>query len=191
LRESVAVKYGRIAELRQGHPAAAMCRVLDVAESGYHVWRKPPLSPRAQQNRRLKIEIKAAHERTRQTYSPEGVQADLADNGIPVGIYRIKRMRRKLGLRGKQKRKFKVTMDSNHALPVTANLLDRQFAVAAPNKSWVTDITDAATDGGWLCLAGFKDLCDGELVGYAMHTRISPIGKRCFGRWQPNGLRRD
>ncbi len=75
-----------------------------------------------------------------------------------MGIHRIRRIRKKLGLRCKQKRKFKATTDSNHALPVAPNLLDRQFAVAAPNKAWVTDITYIATDEGWLYLAGIKDL---------------------------------
>jgi len=133
-REGVAVKYGRIDELRQTYPVAAMCRLLDVSESGYHAWRKRPPSPRAQANARLEVEIKAAHERTRQTYGPERLQADLADNGIHVGIHRIKRIRQKLGLRCRQKRKFKATTDSKHNLPVAPNLLDRQFAVAAPNK---------------------------------------------------------
>ncbi len=72
------MKYGRIHELRQEHPVAAMCRVLDVSESGYHAGRKRPLSPRAKENARLAVEIKAAHERTRQTYGPERLQADLA-----------------------------------------------------------------------------------------------------------------
>lgn len=58
------MKYGRIDELRQQYPVAAMCRVLDVSESGYHAWRKRPPSPRAQENTRLEVEIKAAHERT-------------------------------------------------------------------------------------------------------------------------------
>jgi len=50
-------------------------------------------------------------------------------------------------------------------LPVAPNRLDRQFAVTAPNKAWVTDITYIATDEGWLYLAGVKDLFNGELVG--------------------------
>ncbi len=167
------MKYGRINELRRQHPVAAMCRVLDVSESGYYAWRKRPRSPRAQKNAQLETQIKAAHERTRQTYGPERLQADLADNGIQVGIHRIRRIRKKLGLRCKQKRKFKATTDSNHALPVAPNLLDRQFAVAAPNKAWVTDITYIATDEGWLYLAGIKDLFNGELVGYAMDARMT------------------
>lgn len=150
-----------------------MCRVLDVSESGYHAWRKRPPSPRAQANARLEVEIKAAHERTRQTYGPERLQADLADNGIQVGVHRIKRIRQKLGLRCKQKRKFKATTDSKHHLPVAPNLLDRQFAVSAPNKAWVTDITYIATDEGWLYLAGIKDLFNGEWVGYALDFRMT------------------
>lgn len=167
------MKYSRIEELRHRHPVATMCRMLNVSESGYHAWRKRPPSVRTQENARLEVEIKAAHERTRETYGPERLQADLADNGIQVGIHRIKRMRKKLGLRCKQKRKFKATTDSNHALPVAPNLLDRQFTVAAPNKAWVTDITYIATDEGWLYLAGIKDLFNGELVGYAMDTRMT------------------
>lgn len=167
------MKYGRIEELRLQHPVAAMCRLLDVSESGYHAWQKRPPSQRGQENARLEIEIKAAHERTRQTYGPERLQTDLADNGIQVGVHRIKRIRKKLGLRCKQKRKFKATTDSNHTLPVAPNLLDRQFDVAAPNKVWVTDITYIVTDEGWLYLAGIKDLFNGELVGYAMDSRMT------------------
>ena len=135
------MRYGRIDELRQAYPIAAMCRVLNVSESGCHAWRKRPPSKRALANVRLEVEIKAAHERTRQTYGPERLQADLADNGVEVGISRIKRIRKKLGLRCRQKRKFKATTDSRHSLPVAPNLLDRKFSVAAPNKAWVTDIS--------------------------------------------------
>lgn len=167
------MRYGRIHELRQRYPAATLCRMLGISESGYYAWRKRPRSPRARDNARLEIEIKVAHKRTRQTYGPERLQADLADNGIQVGIHRIKRIRKKLGLRCRQKRKFKATTDSSHSLPVALNLLDRQFAVSAPNRAWVTDITYIATDEGWLYLAGIKDLFNGELVGYALDARMT------------------
>ena len=54
---------------------------------------------------------------------------------------RIKRIRRKLGIRCKQKRKFKVTTDSKHNLPIAPNVLQRNFTVAAPNQVWVSDIS--------------------------------------------------
>jgi putative transposase len=122
---------------------------------------------------RLEVEIKAAHRRTWQTYGAERLQHDLAEHGIRVGICRIKRIRKKLGLRCKQKRKFRATTDSNHGLPVAGNILKQQFKVYKPDTVWVSDITYVPTDEGWLYLAGHKDLFNSEIVGYAMGERLS------------------
>jgi putative transposase len=162
-----------INELRLHYPVPLVRRVLNVSASGYYSWQDRPLSKRDREEMRLELEIKAAHRRTRQTYGPERLQHDLAENGVRVGICRIKRIRKKLGLRCKQKRKFKVTTDSRHGLPVTDNLLDQHFKVYEPNKVWLSDITYIPTDEGWLYLAGHKDIFNGEIVGYAMGERLS------------------
>jgi transposase InsO family protein len=146
---------------------------MNVSDSGYYAWSDRPLSQRAQEEMRLEVEIKAAHKRARNTYGAERLQRDLAEHGIQVGICRIKRIKRKLGLRCKQKRKFKVTTDSRHKLPVAENLLHQKFTVYEPNKVWVSDITYVPTDEGWLYLAGHKDLFTGEIVGYAMGERLT------------------
>lgn len=73
----------------------------------------------------------------------------------------------------KQKRKFKITTNSNHKFPVANNRLARAFAVGAPNRAWVSDITYISTDEGCLYLVGIKDLYRGELVGYAMNERMT------------------
>jgi len=159
--------------MRLTYPLPLLSRMLGVSSSGYYGWVDRPLSQRAQEEIRLGVEIKAAHYRTRQTYGPERLQGDLAENGIQVGICRIRRIRKKLGLRCKQKKKFKATTDSRHKLPVTKNLLKQQFKVYEPDKVWVSDITYVPTDEGWLYLAGHTDLCNGEIVGYAMGERMS------------------
>src|SRR5208283_1317579 len=120
------------------------------AVSGYYAWQNRPPSKRTQEEARLEVEIKAAHTRTRQTCGPERLQHDLADHGVQVGVCRIKRIRKKLGIRCKQKKKFKVTTDSKHALPVAENLLQQQFEATAPNQVYVTDITYIPTEEGWL-----------------------------------------
>lgn len=150
-----------------------LCDVLDVSPSGYYAWLKRPISPRGKVDARLEIEIKAAHKRNRETYGPERLQSDLADHGVQVGVHRIKRIRRELGLCCKQKIKFKATTNSNHSLPVAENLLDQQFSKDAPNQVWVTDITYIQTAEGWLYLAGHKDLFTGQIVGYAMSNRMT------------------
>ena len=121
----------------------------------------------------MEVEIQAAHERTRGTYGPERLQKDLAAHGVKAGVSRIKRIRRKLGIRCKQKRRFKVTTDSRHTLPVADNLLQQDFEATAPGRVWVSDITYIPTEEGWLYLAAHKDLFAGEIVGYAMGERIT------------------
>jgi putative transposase len=82
----------------------------------------------------------------------------LSDNSVVVGVHRIKRIRWKLGLRCRQKRKFKVTTDSQYSLPVVGNLLDQKFEASAPNQIWMSDIKYIPMGEGWLYLAGHRDL---------------------------------
>lgn len=167
------MKYDVIEQMRHHYPVPPMCRLLGVSVSGYYAWRKRPLSLRAQQELQLEAQVRAAHERTRQTFGPERLQKDLANHGVEIGVHRIKRLRAKLGLRCKQKRKFKATTNSTHDLPVAPNILDQDFSASAPNQAWCGDITYVATDEGWLYLAGLKDLFSGEVVGYAMSERMT------------------
>ena len=159
--------------LRLHYPLPLLCRVLTVSASGYHAWRKRPPSRRAMEEARLEVEIKAAHRRTRETYGPERLQQDLAAHGVHVGRHRIKRLRRKLGLRCRQKRRFKATTNSGHTLPVAENLLAQDFAGTHPGQVWLTDITYIPTQEGWLYLASHKDLYTREIVGYAMAPRMT------------------
>jgi putative transposase len=160
-------------QMRLHYPILLISRILKVSTSGFYAWRDRPVSKWAREEARLEVEIRAAHKRTRQTYGAERLQQDLAEHGIQVGICRIKRIRRKLGIRCKQKRKFKATTDSKHKLPVAENILGQQFTVAAPNEVWVSDITYVPTDEGWLYVAGHKDLFSGNIVGYAMGERLT------------------
>jgi transposase InsO family protein len=101
------------------------------------------------------------------------LQRDLAAHGVCVGVHRIKRVRRQLGLRCRQRRKFMVATDSRHSPPVAENLLEQRFGAAAPSQAWWSDITNVSTDEGWLCLVGHKDLCRRKIVGYATGERMT------------------
>lgn len=159
--------------LRLIYSIPVLCRALQISRSGYYTWLVRPLSQHARDEARLEVEIKAAHRRTRQTCGPERLQKDLAAHGVSVGILRIRRIRKQLGIRCKQTRKFKATTDSGHSFPVAANLLKQDFMAEAPNQVWVSDLTYIATEEGWLYCAAHKDLFHGEIVGYALGPRIT------------------
>jgi putative transposase len=162
-----------VREMRLYYPIPRMCRFFTVSTSGYYRWTHGSPSKRAAEERRLEVEIRAAHKRTRQTCGPERLQKDLAEHGVKVGICRIRRIRKNLGIRCKQVKKFKATTDSTHSLPVAANLLEQQFEASAPNQVWVSDLTYIPREEGWLYCAAHKDLLNGEIVGYALGPRIT------------------
>lgn len=160
-------------KLRLTYPIDLLCRVLEVSRSGYYAWRTRPPSKRSREEGRLEAEIRAAHTRTRETCGPERLQKDLAAHGVTVGIHRIRRIRKKCGIRCKQVKKFTATTDSQHSYAVADNLLNQTFDAYAPGQVWVSDITYIPTDEGWLYCAAHKDLFNGEIVGYALGARIT------------------
>ena len=70
----------------------------------------------------------------------------LAGSGIRVGKERVQKLMQLHGIRGKSKKRFKVTTDSNHALPISPNLLNREFTVSVPDRVCSGDLTYIATD---------------------------------------------
>jgi putative transposase len=160
-------------QMRLYYPIPLISWILKVSTGGFYTWRDRLLSKWAQEEARLEVEIRAAYKRTRQTYGVERLQQDLVEHGILVGMCRIKRIGRKLGIRCKQKRRFKASTDSKHKLPVAGNILGQHFTVSASNKVWTSDITYMLTDEGWLYVAGHKDLFSGNIVGYAMGERLT------------------
>ena len=138
------------------YPLTLLCRVQVVSRSGYYAWCTRRPSTHAQENARLEVAVQAAHVRTRQTYGPERLQAELRDEGVPAGIGRIKRLRKKLGLRCTPVQRFTITTDSAHHLPVADNRLAQTFTATRPNETRLTDITYFPTGEGWLYVVGSR-----------------------------------
>jgi putative transposase len=166
------VKFALIEAEKAQFPVRFVCRHLGVSPSGFYAWRRRRPSAREQSDTQLAALIAEVHEQSRGTYGALRVQADLAELGQQVGRRRIARLMRALGLESRRKRRFKATTDSNHTQPVADNVLDRQFAVSAPDRAWVGDITYVPTREGWLYLATLIDLFSRRVVGWAMSARI-------------------
>jgi putative transposase len=170
------LKYAFIQRHRRVWPISVQCRVLEVSVAGYHehfVRRASDTQRRHLSNDALLVHIKAIHAETRGGYGWPRIWKELLARGIRVGKLRVQRLMQLHGIRAKGKRRFKVTTDSKHDLPISPNLLDRQFTVAEPDKVWAGDITYIATDEGWLFLAVVIDLFSRQVVGWSLREDMT------------------
>lgn len=167
------MKYQFIDSWRAVHDARRSCRVLGVSSSGYYAWRTRYASARECENHRLLDAVRTAHTRSRQTYGSPRVTRDLRARGILCGKNRIARLMHTHGIVAKTKRRFKVTTQSHHTLPVAENLVRQEFVASASNRLWTSDITYLWTTEGWVYLAVVLDVFSRMIVGWALSARLT------------------
>jgi len=150
-----------------------VCRVFGISPSTYYSWERKQQSERARRDGELLASIRRIFAKFRGRYGAPRVHNELVGEGISVSRKRVARLMREAGLKAKGRRKYKATTDSNHALPVAPNLLDRDFATKRPNRAWVSDITYLWTRQGWMYLAIIVDLYSRKVVGWSLAERMT------------------
>ena len=169
------------------------CEVLGVSASGYFEhWRRKdesrPSRPGTRKrisNEALLANIKAIHAEFKQEYGWPRMWKELLIRGIRVGKERVQKLMQRHGIKARGKRKFVVTTDSKHDLPIAPNLLERDFSPEAPNRVWSSDITYIGTDEGWLYLVAVIDLYSRQVVGWSMkeHMQASLVSDALRMAW--------
>ncbi len=169
--------------------------MLGVSVAGYHehfvrrlhIARRRHLTAEA-----LVVHIRAVFTANRGAYGWPRIWRELSARGVRVGKRRVQRLMQQHAIRARGRRRFRVTMtDSRHRLPIAPNLLNRNFAVAAPNQAWSGDITYIPTHEGWLFLAVVIDLFSRRVVGWSMQpemrsNRVSDALKMAWFRRDPD-----
>ena len=174
------MRYAFIERHRTVWPVAAQCRALNVSASGYRQYRArqtrdvSSLQPgRRIGDSALLVHVKAIFNEMKGAYGWPRIWRELQDRGIRAGKERVRKLMKAHGLQARGKRKFKATTNSSHRLPVSPNLLVRDFCVESPNRVWTGDITYLWTDEGWLYLAVVIDLFSRQVVGFATSERMT------------------
>jgi len=164
-----------IAQARGAYPVRLMCRLLGVSVAGFYAAQRRPPSARAQRDQGLRLQVRAAHAKSRRTYGAPRVHAELRAQGVPVAKKRVARLMREDGLVGRRPRRWVRTTDSAHAHPVAPNVLNRHFRVdqvTGLDQVWVSDLTYVPTREGWLFLAIVLELASRRVVGWAMRETL-------------------
>ena len=166
------MKYAVIAAHADAHAVALMCRVLDVAPSGYYAWRKAPPPARDRADAALVPHVHAAFQASRQRYGSPRVHAELRARGHRVGRKRVARLMRDGSLRARRRRRFRPTTMSKHREPLAPNVVARKFEVTKPDQVWVSDLTYLPTETGFVYLAVILDLFARRVVGWAVSNNL-------------------
>ena len=160
-------------------PVSLACEVLGVSTSGYfeHQRRRAYGGPRQPGggrvgNEALLAHMRAIHAEVKGEYGWPRMHKELLARGIRVGKDRVRKLMQQHGIRAKTKRKFVVTTDSKHSLPVAPDLVQRRFNPQEPNQLWCGDITYIQTGEGWLYLAAVIDLFSRQVVGWSLQPHM-------------------
>jgi transposase InsO family protein len=156
-----------------------MCEVLGVNRASFYEWLSKQPSKRMFETQVLAEKIATIFYDSEQTYGTRRIRRELNKSGVIISRRRIGKLMKLSGLSCKTKKKFRITTDSNHSLPIAPDLLQRDFSACKPNEKYVGDITYLWTQEGWLYLAIVIDLFSRKVVGWTIkkHMRASLVNE--------------
>ena len=117
-----------------------LCRVLNVARSGFYAWRQQPMKPRTLANQWLLTQIRACHQEFHGRYGSPRIHQELRGRGIVVGRHRVARLMRGHGIQSVCRRRWRLASRSRPDGSMARNLLERDFTATRPKseaeKAW-------------------------------------------------------
>ncbi|PWJ02562.1 IS3 family transposase [Streptomyces sp. NWU49] len=150
----------------EGLSAQTATRVLNVSESGCYARRSRPPSPRSLRHSWLTEAITTLHTASHGSYGIRHVHAELKlGHGISLSHGTVMPLLQRAGLRGPPGNRRR---RPRHDTPTAADPVDRNFAGTAPDKLWLTDITEHPVREGKVYCAAVLDTCSRRVVGWSI-----------------------
>ena len=152
-----------------GIPVAVACRVLGFSKQAFYAWKAAPVTERDWSDAHL---INAAIDvhRDDPAFGYRFIADELEDQGFSAGENRVARLCSSQRIWSVFAKKRGVTR--NAGPPVHDDHVRRDFTASAPNRLWLTDITEHRTDEGKLYLCAIKDVYSNRIVAYSIDSRM-------------------
>ena len=145
-----------------------MCTLARVSRAGFY--RLPPDPPRPDPD----LELRDALQRIALEFPSYGwprMTAELQRRGWVVNHKRVYRLMREDNLLCLRRRKFVVTTDSDHGLPVYPNLA-RTLVVTGLDQLWVADLTYIRLELEFVYLAVILDAFSRRVIGWTLDRTL-------------------
>jgi transposase InsO family protein len=176
----------------EGIAVRLTCGVLGHSPQAYYAWLAAPVSPRDLEDAYLTNALINAH-----GDDPEFGYRLLTDEldraGLVVGERRVWRLCSQQKLWSATVRKGRRGSGKTPGPAVHDDHVQRDFTAPAPDRVWVTDITEHPTAQGKLYCCAIKDLFSNRIVGYALDERMTAqlavtALRTAVARRQPDGV---
>ena len=151
-----------------------MCKTLELCESSYYQWLRGEKRrrERQQEEQGLIKEVKRVFEETNRIYGCRRLQRTLAEQGIELSEWKVRRIMRENGMYPETMKKYKPGKSGTADGKYFENLIEQDSSCEGPNEKWVGDITYLRTMLGWVYLAVVIDLYNREVIGYSISRNI-------------------
>ena len=167
------MKYSFITQHKNAFSITLQCQVLGVSRNGYYQFVKNHENKPEDRNHQEMLEwVQDIAKSSDYTYGSRRMKEALNVLGYPVSRNKARQLMGEANVQARQRKKYKVTTNSNHRQPVFENRLQRDFEAAQPDQVYAADVTYIWTQEGWLYLAVVIDLCSRKIVGWSMSSRM-------------------
>ena len=130
------MKFSLIIQQKNTYPIRLLCQVLGVSRPcDYHHRRQMANTREGCEHRDMLEWIKANDELSAHRYGRRRMKKALNGLGYSVSRHKVRKLMREADVAVRDRKKYKVTTNSNHKQPVFDNLLQRQFLCHSPIKS--------------------------------------------------------
>ena len=158
-------------EHRENFGVEPICKVLQIAPSGYRKHAAQRRDPSRRCRRALRDEglipqVERVWQANLRVYGADKVWKQLHREGTHAARCTVERLMRRLGLHGVRRGRSVRTTVPDAAVPCPLDRVNRQFKADRPNQLWVSDFTYVSTWQGFVYVAFVIDVFARRIVGW-------------------------
>ena len=160
------MKAQAIIALKADFPLPVLLQVSGLARSTffYHQGRLQAPDP----HEGLKAALTEIFTKNHSRYGHRRIHTELLKDGWAVGKKTVLKLMRSLQLVCPVRRKKRYNSYRGEQGKIAPNVLNREFTAEAPNKKWVTDVTEFSVGERKLYLSPVMDLFDRQIISYSV-----------------------
>ena len=121
------MKYSFITQHKNTYPIRLMCQVIGVSRNGYYNYRRNGGSEIPPEDQEMMDCICRLDESSKNSYGSRRMKRALNALGYTCSRQKARRLMKKAGVWVRNRKKYKLTTNSNHKQPVFDNLVSGQF----------------------------------------------------------------